>query len=319
MSRRISAFEWVQHNRLLIVAVLSLVLSVVTFGAFAEDSEQEEAATWEVGTEPEEIRHASEDRATLELQEEHEEGDFDLAAELAGVFEEVENEASQTQAFGDTTLGEGMRSLFSDFKQGVSDTLGEGDAETRFDLAIAYREMGLFEDAAGEFQICTGVPSRRLVRLHMLGLCVLELGRGSEAKSHIEQALAMPKISPDQEAALRFDLGRVEMALGEPDQARRCFDAVAALDPRFPGLAQALMDPSSAESSAAEPDDYESFDDLFSASESDDVEAETTAPGHTFPKDESESRADLSDSAERILPEAASQPRPSRRKRISFI
>jgi imidazolonepropionase-like amidohydrolase len=43
MSRRISAFEWVQHNRLLIVAVLSLVLSVVTFGAFAEDSEQEDA------------------------------------------------------------------------------------------------------------------------------------------------------------------------------------------------------------------------------------------------------------------------------------
>ena len=153
----------------------------------------------------------------------------------------------------------------------------------------------------------------------MLGLCVLELGRGSEAKSHIEQALAMPQISPNQEAALRFDLGRVEMALGEFDQARRCFDAVAALDPHFPGLAQALMDPSSAEGSATEPDGYESFDDLFPASQPDDSGAETTAPGRASVKDESETGSDLSDSGERISPIAASKPRSGRRKRISFI
>jgi len=288
-----------------------------------DDLEQEQSSTWEVDAEDserEEVGHEPQVSKNPEFQdEEHEEGDFDLAAELAGVFEEVESEASQTQAFGDTTLGEGMRSLFSDFKQGVKDTLGEADAETRFDLAIAYREMGLFEDAAGEFQICTAVPSRRLESLHMLGLCVLELGRGSEAKSHIEQALAMPKISPDQEAALRFDLGRVEMVLGEPDRARRCFDAVAALDPLFPGLAQALVDPSSAEGSALEPDRYESFEDLFPASEPDDCGAETTAPERTEVKDESESSGDLSDLSESISPAAANKPRSGRRKRISFI
>lgn len=254
----------------------------------------------------EEVREPS----VLESAEVTEEGEFDLAAELAGVFEEVENEASATQVFGDTTLGEGMRSLFSDFKQGVSDTLGEGDAETRFDLAIAYREMGLFEDAASEFQICTGVESRRLESLHMLALCVLELGRASEARSHLEQALAMPEMTTGQEAALRFDLGRIEMALGRPDQARRCFDSVATLDPRFPGLAQALMDPESTSKATPEAGNYESFDDLFADSEESERETDASASGR--PRVEK-------DPATNEGPQESGTSRTGRRKRISFI
>ncbi|MEE3326007.1 MAG: tetratricopeptide repeat protein [Myxococcota bacterium] len=251
---------------------------------------------------------------TPDSQDDDEEGEFDLAAELAGVFEEVENEVTATQVFGDTTLGEGMRSLFSDFKQGVSDTLGEGDAETRFDLAIAYREMELFEDAAAEFQICTGVASRRLESLHMLGLCVLELGRADEAKSHIEQALALPDVAPNQEAALRFDLGRIEMALGAKDEARRCFDAVATLDPRFPGLAQALMDPASA-GDASSPDGYESFDDLFSASDASELDEDTTSSESGLRSEDAQNEVDLSEATA----EEGRKSRSGRRKRISFI
>ena len=53
----------------------------------------------------------------------------------------------------------GSKSIFSDFKKGVSATLDKGDVDTRYDLGIAYREMGLFEDAIGEFKICLEAPS----------------------------------------------------------------------------------------------------------------------------------------------------------------
>ena len=292
-----------------------------------EALENEDVAVFELdmdlSDEPEAVfQDAGLESTEEEAEEESEvapEAEFDLAAELAGVFEEVENEATASQVFGDTTLGEGMRSLFSDFKQGVSDTLGEEDAETRFDLAIAYREMGLFEDAAGEFQICTGVASRRLESLHMLGLCVLELGRADEARSHIQQALAMPDVTRDQEAALRFDLGRIEMALGSPDQARRCFDAVAALDPRFPGLAQALMDPASANSGSPSPDGYESFDDLFAAPEAETSDGEAPRASAVSGWGEPEGESEGVQPGPGPTAEEAPKSRTGRRKRISFI
>ncbi|MAI77819.1 MAG: hypothetical protein CL917_02660 [Deltaproteobacteria bacterium] len=197
-----------------------------------------------------------------------EEGDYDLAAELAGVFEEEDPDGSQVQSFGDTTLGEGMRSLFTHFKEGVSDTLGEEDAQTRFDLAIAYREMGLFVDAAQEFEQCSKVDSHKRQSLHMWALCVLELGRAEEAVGLIEQSIALPNMSSSEEAALRFDLGRVRSQLGDTEAARASFDIVATIDPNFPGLAQALIDPASAKVTGSGNEAYESFDDLFFDSDS---------------------------------------------------
>ncbi len=39
------------------------------------------------------------------------------------------------------------RCAFRQFKEGVASTLGAGDAQAHFDLAQAYREMGLLKDA----------------------------------------------------------------------------------------------------------------------------------------------------------------------------
>ena len=80
---------------------------------------------------------------------------FDLAAELS--------EALASPARARTATEEdGFDAVFREFKRGVSQTLGEGDAETHFDLGIAYREMGLLDDAIGEFRYALGMPARRL-------------------------------------------------------------------------------------------------------------------------------------------------------------
>ncbi|MFP6639896.1 MAG: tetratricopeptide repeat protein, partial [Myxococcota bacterium] len=262
-----------------------------------------------------------EDEDPLELEdvdsgpwkEAFDEADFDLAAELAGVFEEVEKgETSRCEAFGDSTLGEGMRSVFMHFKRGVSHTLAESDMETRFDLAIAYREMGLFEDAAMEFQVCLSFPTRRLESLHMLGLCVLELGRPQEAADHIEQALSTPELSPQQEAALRFDLGRIRIALGDTERAQECFQAAQRIDPAFPGLAEAMGEAAQSVSVDEPAEGYESFEDLFDSSGdegptqgSSDRSAEGTPPPGPITSQPAESGGITS--------------RPGRRKKISFV
>ncbi len=191
---------------------------------------------------------------------------FDLAAELS---EALVDGAPATRA-GASTDEDGFSSLFSEFKRGVSRTLGEGDVETHFDLGIAYREMGLLDDAIGEFHYALGSTVRRLDALHMMGLCALDVGRALDAIGHLEQALASPEVPAERETALRFDLGRAHEAQGDPDRALDAFGRVAELDAGFQdvaaridalrsGLAAARADAAGRETGG---EAYESFDDL---------------------------------------------------------
>ncbi len=172
-------------------------------------------------------------------------GMFDLTEELSDVFDaEEEDEASRAAVAEDanaTSQGEdGFRSLFADFKKGVSATLDEGDYDTRFDLGIAYREMGLFEDAIAEFKVCLGSDARRFESLSMLGVCAFDLGRFSDAVNHLEQALAMQDEPVERQAGVYFDLGRAYCGVGDVERAHAAFRKVRALDPGFPGIDQQI-------------------------------------------------------------------------------
>lgn len=202
---------------------------------------------------------------------------FDLAAELSGVFDD------SSSGVGDATMGgttqAGFESIFQSFKQGVKETLGEGEEETHYDLGIAYREMGLFEDAIGEFRVAMNASARRLDCLAMMGLCALDLGRADDAVSHLEQALAMPGLEDDRMAGLRFDLGRAFERQGDLDRARSTWEQVVAFDPEFQDVGRRLEQLGQEDSTPSlgelDPDDltpgetFESFDDLIAEAEAD--------------------------------------------------
>jgi tetratricopeptide (TPR) repeat protein len=153
-----------------------------------------------------------------------------------------------------------------------------GDVETHFDLGIAYREMGLLEDAIGEFRYALGFPSRRLDALQLMGLCALDLGRAQDAVGHLEQALASPEIPAEREAPLRYELGRAYQALPDRARALETFRRVFELEPDFQDVEERVAeleqvdDPAAAaNASAEEAEAYESFDDLV-------ADAADTAP-----------------------------------------
>jgi len=275
-------------------------------------------------------------------------GDFDLAAELSGAFDGEES-SPLSGGTGGTTEEEGFEQVFAAFKQGVEQELGEGDFETHYDLGIAYKEMGLLEDAIGEFQIALGGPERKLASLHAMGLCALDLERASDAVSHLEQALALPELPAEQQIALHFDLGRAYEQQGDLERTRRAYQAVAASDPDFGGVEERLAELESRENSGGsdalaakqeeetfesfddriegvdrqlESESYESFDDLMSehGDDGDDAAGESESPL-------AETEASLAETEAEAAPEPGPEPAPhtpapkkrSHRKKISFV
>ena len=129
-----------------------------------------------------------------------EEDFFDLAAELE---EELSREDGLDES-DDLLLGhpreQSLEEIVEGFKKGVSENLSEEDHTTHFDLGIAYREMGLLDEAIGEFQVAAKSPVLLVECCSMLGLCFLQKGLPELAVKWYLRGLASPDLSEDEPA-----------------------------------------------------------------------------------------------------------------------
>src|SRR5690606_14891558 len=74
-----------------------------------------------------------------------------LAAELSDGPAEAGNDALD------------LDQVFAQFKRGVEAQIDDSDSETHYDLGIAYKEMGLVDDAIHEFTLARANPDRACI------------------------------------------------------------------------------------------------------------------------------------------------------------
>jgi len=126
---------------------------------------------------------------------------FDLAAELESELEEESEEVSLSEE------EQSLEEIFKEFKKGVEQQLDSEDYDTHYNLGIAYKEMGLIDEAIGEFQLASKDPKRAVECASMLGLCFLEKGMPQLAIKWYRKGLEMPEITPEEHVGLLYDLG----------------------------------------------------------------------------------------------------------------
>ena len=162
-------------------------------------------------------------------------GGIDLGAELSALFdaqpalEEAPIDASRSSSFED----QGLQDVFDAFKKGVDSQLGEGDYDTRYNLGIAYKEMGLIDEAIAEFQLAAKDPKRSLECSSMIGICFMEKGMADVAVQWYERGLQVPGRAPEEYRGLRYDLGMAWEAAGELNKAKTTFGELVREDPSF--------------------------------------------------------------------------------------
>jgi pilus assembly protein FimV len=171
------------------------------------------------------------------------EGGMDLGSELGELFgaqsavEEPHVEGASTE-LGDA----GLADIFKEFKKGVDKQLGKEDYDTRYNLGIAYKEMGLIDEAIAEFQLAAKDDARLLECASMLGICFLEKGMPKLAMKWFEKGLKAPGRTEEEYAALRYDLASAHEAAGDVDRALALFTDLYGQDANFRDVATKVRD-----------------------------------------------------------------------------
>jgi tetratricopeptide (TPR) repeat protein len=118
----------------------------------------------------------------------------------------VESELIENQEIAEPALDSDVMDIFNEFKKGLDKELEEEDYETHYNLGIAYKEMGLIDDAIREFQASRKDPNRFIYSSNMLGVCYIEKGLYLLAVDVLKDAIE--KIEDRGEAfwAMKYEL-----------------------------------------------------------------------------------------------------------------
>ena len=130
-----------------------------------------------------------------------------------------------------------LAGVFQEFRSEMGETDEEDeDLETHYNLGIAYREMGLLDEAIGEFQkvakaVQKGKPFQYSMNCStLLALSFMDKGEPKIASLWYQRALELPGLDQEAVLALRYDLGvSLDMA-GEADAALDSFRQVYAMN-----------------------------------------------------------------------------------------
>jgi len=162
---------------------------------------------------------------------------LDLSDELGELFG-AQAAVEEGPAPGGTDLGDaGLADIFKEFKKGVDKQLGKEDYDTRYNLGIAYKEMGLLDEAIAEFQLAAKDEARLLECSSMLGICFMEKGMPKLAVKWFEKGLHAPGRSEEEYAGLRYDLAMAYEADGETKKALSLFTDLYGQDANFRDVA----------------------------------------------------------------------------------
>jgi tetratricopeptide (TPR) repeat protein len=171
------------------------------------------------------------------------EGGMDLGAELGELFGAQSAVDEPAPESASTELGDaGLADIFKEFKKGVDKQLGKEDYDTRYNLGIAYKEMGLIDEAIAEFQLAAKDEARLLECASMLGICFLEKGMPKLAMKWFERGLKAPGRTEEEYAALRYDLATAHEAAGDVDRALALFTDLYGQDANFRDVATKVRD-----------------------------------------------------------------------------
>jgi len=123
--------------------------------------------------------------------------------------------------------------MLAAFRKGIEENISDEDWQSHYDLGVAFKEMGLLDEAITEFQKALRASQGRLRTAESLGLCFFEKGQFSVAGTVLRRAIDAEDGSDEAKIALLYWLGRCEEEQARRAPALECYQRVFSVDVGF--------------------------------------------------------------------------------------
>ncbi len=169
---------------------------------------------------------------------------LDLASEIdAALSQDPEASSALLSGVEAEPEGHSLDEIVQAFKKGVEEQVGPEDFETHYNLGIAYKEMGLLDEAIGEFQFASKGRGLLLDCCSMLGICFREKGMHALAVKWYRRGLEAGGGSDEESLlGLRYDLADTLSEIGEQKEAVAMFTEVYGMNSKYRDVAARIKE-----------------------------------------------------------------------------
>jgi len=144
----------------------------------------------------------------------------------------------------DPTRAEGEQADFTDmlekFKAGVAANVDDEDFDSHYDLGVAYKEMGLIDEAVFEFQKALRGATQRIRAYEALGQCFIERNEHDVAITVLGRALREPGMEDEDLIGVLYLLGFASEGAKKARDAAAYYQRVFAIDIDFRDVSKRL-------------------------------------------------------------------------------
>jgi tetratricopeptide (TPR) repeat protein len=142
----------------------------------------------------------------------------------------------QTQPIEDED--QAFHEALAEFKRGIDANLEANDFQAHYDLGIAFKEMGLLDEAIAQFQKALRSPDGRLRTSEQLGAAFYAKGQFAICEAVLRRAVDGLPGADDEKIGLLYWLGRALEAQQRGRDALPLYERALAVDIRFLDLGE---------------------------------------------------------------------------------
>ncbi|UCD19845.1 MAG: hypothetical protein JSU64_01525 [candidate division WOR-3 bacterium] len=145
----------------------------------------------------------------------------------------------QSEAKAETM--QSIEELVSEFRREVFESIGEGDYSSHYDLGVAYKSMGLYQEAIEEFEIASKDEKLRLKALEMTGSCYIDYDKIGDAIRVLNEALKIEGHGRTEYFGIHFLLGSCYEKQDDLKNALKSYVNAYEIDKKVSALNQKIL------------------------------------------------------------------------------
>lgn len=159
--------------------------------------------------------------------------------DLAG---ELNEELTRRETGSAAEIDPEVQDLLHQFQEGVREQIEVTDYETHYHLGIAYKDLGLYDEAIEELQLAATDPAYRVRCASPLGLTYLANGNPERAVEELLKGLDATQDGTEERWGVLYDLATAYEAQGDRRKALEALQDIQSESPRFRDIRTRLRD-----------------------------------------------------------------------------